>query len=133
MAMLFDRLTRRVHVSLQKAAPTFDTGKIGPGGAIILLTLNDLGPVSMITLARALVRDKSQMTRAVASLARKNLITREQSTADSRSITVSLTPDGHKMVRTLQHAIDDALNGQLSALSDEDRATLLRLLRAAVG
>ncbi|MEL7105435.1 MAG: MarR family transcriptional regulator [Pseudomonadota bacterium] len=133
MAMLFDRLARRIHVSLQKAAPEFDTEKIGPGGAIILLTLNDLGPVPMVALARALVRDKSQMTRVVASLARKDLVTRSQNAEDSRVVTVGLTPKSRAVVLTHQKAIDAAVNGQLSALSEADRATLYRLLQTAVG
>lgn len=133
MAMLFDRLTRRIHVSLQKAAPEFDTEKIGPGGGIILLTLNDLGPVPMAVLARALVRDKSQMTRAVASLARKDLVTRSANAEDSRVVTVALTDKGREMVLTLQKAIDQAVNAQLTPLSEDERRTLHDLLARAVG
>ena len=133
MAMLFDRLTRRIHVALQEAAPEYDTEKIGPRGEIILLTLNDLGPVPMAALARALVRDKSQMTRAVASLARKNLVQRSASDEDSRVVTVALTGKGREVVVTLQKAIDRAVNAQLTALNETERRTLHELLARAVG
>lgn len=133
MVMLFDRLTRRIHVALQMAASEFDTEKIGPGWGIILLTLNDLGPVPMAALARALVRDKSQMTRAVASLARKDLAERNAHAEDSRVVTVALTGKGRDVVLTLQKAIDRAVNAQLTELSEVERRTLHDLLARAVG
>ena len=87
----------------------------------------------MAALARALVRDKSQMTRAVASLARKNLVQRSASDEDSRVVTVALTGKGREVVVTLQKAIDRAVNAQLTALNETERRTLHELLARAVG
>lgn len=133
IALRFDRLVRQIHVALQEKAPEFDTEHVGPGGGMLLLSLSDLGRVPMITLARAQVRDKSQMTRMVASLERKGLVEKTNDPQDNRVVTVGLTPKGKAFVEGLQHAIAEAIGGALAPLSPAEQVLLGGLLEKALG
>lgn len=132
LALYLDRLVRRVHVELTRKAPEFDTDKIGPGGGMILLTLDELGECAMVDLARALVRDKSQMTRAVASLERKGLVAKTPSPSDSRVTLLQVTEKGQATVQRMQRAISEAMEAQLTHLDASQRLALQDLLRRAV-
>lgn len=132
LAVLLDRIVRRMHTTLHVKAPEFDTEKIGPGGAMILLTLDELGETSMNALTQALMRDKSQMTRAVGPLERKGIIKRAQSQQDARVTIISLTDRGQEMVATLQHVIGETADHVLSPLTREEKNTLQSLLARAL-
>ena len=84
LAILLDRFVRRIHLSLSAKAAEFDTYKIGAGGAIFLLTLDEMGTVPLSRLTAHMMRDKSQMTRLVRTMERKGLIVRSPSETDAR-------------------------------------------------
>lgn len=132
LALRFDRLVRQIHVSLQRKAPEFDTEEVGPGLAMVLLSLHDLGPVSMVALARAQVRDKSQMTRMIAALERKGLVSKTPDARDSRVVTVALTKKGSGFVQVLHSAIAEAIGGALSGLTEAEKRLLSGLLEKAL-
>ncbi|MEL6216767.1 MAG: MarR family transcriptional regulator, partial [Pseudomonadota bacterium] len=77
VARLVDRLMRRIHASLNAAAPDFDRHGVGPAGGILLLTLADIEPARVHDLATQISRDKSQVTRGIQALERKGLIVRQ--------------------------------------------------------
>lgn len=133
LAILLDRLMRRMQVGLHQSAPRFDPERIGPGGSMILLTLDELGQCPMHTLSSALCRDKSQMTRAVAALEKRGLVTKEPSTKDSRVTLIDLTDEGHDTVERVQTAIAQVLDSLLTPLAPSDKVELRRLLEDAVG
>lgn len=132
LAILLDRLVRRMHISLHKKAPQFDTERVGPSGAMLLLTLDEMGSGPLHALTARLARDKSQMTRLVQSLERKGLILRTPSTQDNRVTLVSLTPAGRDVVETHQAAIAETIEGSLTALSDAEKQQFQALLAKAV-
>ena len=76
LATHLDRFVRRLHIQLSERAKTFDQDSVGPGGAILLLTLSEMGTSPLSAIAARLMRDKSQLTREVASLERKGMVTR---------------------------------------------------------
>ncbi|MEL7116467.1 MAG: MarR family transcriptional regulator [Pseudomonadota bacterium] len=127
--MTLDRLVRRIHVSLSNKALDFDPDRIGPAGAMLILTLDELGCVPMQTLAKNMHRDKSQMTRIVQMLERKELLTRQTSEADARVTLVALSEKGRALVATHQAALAETLDDLLGHLSDQDVAVLTRLLK----
>ena len=131
LAIHLDRLLRRIHSGLHRKAPEFDTERIGPGGDMILLTLDETGPAPIHTLTERLVRDKSQMTRSLQSLERKGLITRAQSDEDSRVSVISLTHKGCEVVEIHQHAIAETVGGALKNLEPADKHALADLLAKA--
>ena len=128
LAILLDQLLRRIHVRLHKKAKTFDTDKVGPGGAMILLTLEEHGPLPMQALTQYLVRDKSQMTRAVGPLERKGCLTRKAHPTDARVTLIEIKEKGRALVARHQFALADTLDEVLAPLSDAQRDTLQELL-----
>ncbi|MEM8850595.1 MAG: MarR family transcriptional regulator [Pseudomonadota bacterium] len=132
LAILLDRFVRRLHLALHQKAPDFDTEKVGPGGAILLLTLAEMGETPMHALTKRLLRDKSQMTRAVRPLEQKGLIRREQSQKDCRINMIALTDKGQQVVDTHQRVVAETIDEILSPLSDTDQEKLRTLLQRAV-
>ena len=131
LAIHLDRLLRRIHVALHRKAPQFDTERIGPGGAMVLLTLDELGPAPIHALTQRLVRDKSQMTRSLQSLERKGLVARAQSAEDSRVNVISLTEAGKSVVAVHQVALAETIDAALHELDGAEKAALADLLARA--
>lgn len=130
LATHLDRFVRRLHVRLSTRAKDFDPDRVGPGGAMLLLTLAETGAAPLSKLAAQLVRDKSQLTREVASLERKGMVTRQLSDQDARVQLLSLTPKGDTLVALHKQAVADILDDMMIGLSEPDKATLETLLRA---
>ena len=128
LALLIDRFMRRIHTGLQQKAPAFDTENVGPGGGMVLLTLAEMGETEMGELSRRVARDKSQMTRMIRSLEKKELIYRRASALDARSVIVSLTPEGHQFVGIVQRTVAETIDELLGAASTEERAQLRSVL-----
>ena len=60
LALLVDRLMRRINSGLQATSADFDTNDVGPMGGMVLLTLADTGACDMHVLTEQMARDKSQ-------------------------------------------------------------------------
>ena len=133
LTLNLDRFVRRLHAMLHARATSFDTQRIGPGGAIILLTLADMEPVEMQALTVTVARDKSQMTRAVRALEEKGMLTRKVSDRDARVTILSLTEAGHALVAAHRAALSDCLDELLAPLAEADRASLRLLMQKIAG
>ncbi len=131
LAVLLDRFMRRIHMGLSEKALSFDTVGIGPGGAIVLLTVEEAGEISMAELARRMVRDKSQMTRAVARLERLGMVQKTTSEDDLRVTLISVTEAGSAMVKTHQTALAETI-GEVIGTDDPDARDRLRALLSNV-
>lgn len=132
LAFHLDRFVRHLHVTLHTKAKDFDPDRVGPGGAMILLSLSDMGTAGLNELTRRLARDKSQMTRAIQMLEGKGMVTRQQSPDDARVSLVALTEKGQALVDTHHRVLAETLDELLSPISPEDRAVLEALLKQAV-
>ncbi len=132
LAVLLDRLLRRIHLRLSEKAKRFDTEKVGPGGAMILLTIDDAQELSMQALTQRLVRDKSQMTRAVGPLVRKGFVQRTQDPQDARVTKLTLTAKGAAMVATHQTALAETLDEVLAHMPQAKREALRALISEAL-
>lgn len=128
LALLIDRLMRRIHFGLQERASEFDRKAVGPGGGIVLMTLAEMGPTGLNELTKRVARDKSQMTRTISSLEKKDLVLRELSPNDGRVSIVSLTPEGEKVVQELMAAVAGVIDDILEPVSKEETETLKKLL-----
>ncbi|MDJ0859469.1 MAG: MarR family transcriptional regulator [Dinoroseobacter sp.] len=131
IAQLVDRFFRRMQVGLDRRAKEFDTDRIGPGGSMILLTLEEIEPAPIHQLVTRMARDKSQMTRAVRALEAKNLIERMEASEDARVVLIQLTDKGQETVRRIQRALAETLDELLVHLSSADRQTFGWLLEQA--
>lgn len=131
LAILLDRFMRRLHMALRRKAPGFDTERIGPGGALVLLTIEETGTIPLNRLTDCLVRDKSQMTRTVRALEGKGLVARLQSPTDSRVSLIALTEAGRDVVETHQREIAETIDETLGPLSAAERRVFQAVLERA--
>jgi DNA-binding MarR family transcriptional regulator len=94
-------------------------------------------PQSLNELARAAGMDKSQMSRVVAGLTRKKIVTRAADVSDGRGIRLSLAAPGRSLYQKLIRAAaerDDAFRGCLTARERAALETILdKLAREARG
>lgn len=79
-------------------------------------------------LAAALHMDKGNLTRLLVKLEKGNLICRMRNPADKRSLSLSLTEQGHVVLDDFSHMIDLWSEQALSALQPEERAQLFDML-----
>ncbi|WP_050529907.1 MarR family winged helix-turn-helix transcriptional regulator [Pseudaestuariivita atlantica] len=128
LARAVDRLVRRIQAGLTERAPAIDAHRVGPFGGMLLLAIDDLQPVPMHVLSRAMTRDKSQLTRAVKSLEGKGLVVRERCVDDARAWRLSLTGEGAAVVRDISGVLSEVVGEVLSPLDPEDRDALARIL-----
>lgn len=132
LALLIDRLMRRIHVTLHAKAPEFDTERLGPGGSMILLTLAEMDGVALHELTRRVARDKSQMSRVVQSLENKGVVERRASPRDGRVSEVFLTEKGEAVVAVLTDALTEAIDQVMAPISQAEKATLKDIMRRIV-
>ncbi len=132
LALLIDRFMRRIHFGLQANAHSFDTAKVGPGGGIVLLTLAEMGCPELNELTTRVARDKSQMTRTIRSLETKGLVARKPSPNDARVSLVYLTQTGEEVVKAIQKAVAETIDGILSPISKSEEKVLRGLLERAL-
>lgn len=128
LALLVDRLMRAIHLGLQERAPGFDKEGVGPGGGIVLMTLADVGRISLAELTRRVARDKAQMTRLIRSLEAKGLIERETSDEDRRVSLISLTPKGSEIAGELLQTVAEVIGEIFEPISVREQETLTALL-----
>jgi len=128
IARLVDRLLRRIHGSLHVRAPEFDVYGVGQGGGLLLLTVAEEAPVGPGALSTLLARDKSQITRMVASLERKGLVQREADPNDARVSLLSLTDKGRDAVHRIRVATAEVLSSVLAPVSAQEREALREML-----
>ena len=129
LALLIDRLMRRIHVKLRRRAPQFDVERIGPGGALLLLTLADMPGAAIGDLTCRMGRDKSQMTRTIQALEAKGLLVRSQAADDGRVSTLEFTDKGRVVLDDHRRAMAEAIDEVLAPIGDRDRDVLRGLLR----
>jgi DNA-binding MarR family transcriptional regulator len=90
------------------------------------------GPRTLRELAELLGTDAPAATVAVNDLERRGLVTRCEHPEDRRAKLVSLTPAGRAILRAEKSVADHAPEA-MAALSDEDLASLVRIVDGFAG
>ena len=105
-----------------------ETG-LGASDFAILETLLHKGPLPVNVIGRKVLLTTGSMTSAVDRLARRGLVARKDDPTDRRVRHVHLTAEGRRLIKLAfaQHAED--LEEIAAALTRDERATLVRLLR----
>jgi len=132
LALLIDRLMRRIHSGVHAKAHVFDTERVGPGGGFVLLTIADMGCPELHELTKRVARDKSQMTRTIRTLETKGLVARKTASHDARVTLVSLTDSGQETVRAIQQAVAETIGEILAPISKSEEDVLKSLLHRAL-
>ncbi len=97
---------------------------------ILLLELHGGGRMSMGELSQRLRISKGATTRMVDLLLEKGLVERGRSEADRRMVMVSPSARGGEMARRIEQANRRKVGEALTAVPQEERASLLDLLKA---
>jgi DNA-binding MarR family transcriptional regulator len=72
-----------------------------PGRFAALMVLRDNPTITQSALGRAIARDKSSVTPLLQGLQRQGLVRRKRSTADRRTVTLTLTAAGKRVLNEL--------------------------------
>ena len=99
----------------------------------ILITLCHRSPLTMTQIGELIGASKEQATRAVAPLADEGLVQREVSPRNRTKVYVSLTAEGHALVRDLivrcSEKLEERMNERLTA--EEQKALRMHLAESA--
>ncbi|MGH6989342.1 MAG: MarR family winged helix-turn-helix transcriptional regulator [Stellaceae bacterium] len=120
-------------VSFRSFAQRTGMKHLRPGRFAALMVLRDNPDITPGALGRAIARDKSSVTPLVQDLQRNGLIRRKSSPTDHRSVTLTLTPAGQRLLRDLighARAHDDQLDEIAGAAKAEFVAILQRIADA---
>ena len=96
----------------------------------VLVELAARGPLRPSDLALALKVDRSTATRMCERLVRKSLIQRRRGTADRRSVRVSLTSAGRKLITEVSQRRRVEIGAIVARMSGADMRAALEALRA---
>ncbi|GAA1793024.1 MarR family winged helix-turn-helix transcriptional regulator [Planosporangium flavigriseum] len=115
------RLARRIRLA---------TNDIPPLQLSALATLEQHGPLRSGELAAREAVTAPTMTRVLASLADRGLITREPDPTDARSVRVSLSPAGVEALVRIRSERTALLVARVARLTEEQRVALVAALPA---
>ncbi len=104
-------------------------GELTPGRFSLLMLLKHNPGINQTDLSRAVGLDKSTLTPALDQLERKGLIIRERTANDRRTYALSLSERGEALLADLTAKVERHEENIVAALSDAERAALLRLLK----
>jgi DNA-binding MarR family transcriptional regulator len=85
------------------------------------------GRLRRVDLAQRLALTPSGVTRLLAPLERRKIVTREDGGHDARATYAVLTPSGQRLVKDATATVEAVAEAILASLSDRDRATFAKL------
>src|SRR5918996_2572519 len=121
-----DKLNSAMIHLLRRAAREDAAAGIGPAQLSALSVLVFGGATTLGRLADAEQVRPPTMTRIVAALEEAGLVRKETGRDDRRSVRVSATPAGRRLMQAARRRRIQALSGRLEGLSQRDLATLAR-------
>lgn len=95
----------------------------------LLVIIERRGPIGVVELAGLVGRDYTTVSRQLATLARRKLITRRPSPTDARSRTAEITSKGKTTTNALDAARERLATKVLANWSEKDLKELMRLMR----
>ena len=116
------------HASFRAFARRVGLSDLKPGRFAAMMVIRSNPGITQSQLGRAIARDKSSVTPLVRQLDKDGLVRRLPSKTDRRSVSLTLTRDGEKMLRRLlAHAA--AHDRRLDAIVGPEKSELIRLLK----
>lgn len=95
----------------------------------VLEALHHLGPLCQAELAKKILRSGGNMTMVVDNLERRGLVQRKRDTADRRYVTVTLTPDGERILEATFPQHVEAVVREFDHLSAAEQEQLAQLCK----
>lgn len=120
------KIMRAVDLHSRRLVEAF--GMTGPQ----LVTLREaqrLGPTSASAIARAVHLSQGTVTGILSRLESRGLITRQRSATDRRSVVVSITPGGQRLLDIAPSLLQDRFRHELERLEEWERLLILSTLQ----
>lgn len=95
----------------------------------IIKTLRDYGTMHIAEIGEKLLIPKPQMTHLIDRLVSLDIIIRQTDNSDRRTINITLTEKGERIIEEFDTVIRDSIQDRLSGLTDEDLKELSVSLR----
>jgi MarR family transcriptional regulator, 2-MHQ and catechol-resistance regulon repressor len=95
----------------------------------VLETLYHLGPMCQGELSGKLLRSTGNMTLVLDNLEHRGLTRRVRNPEDRRSLTISLTGEGEKLIQRIFPLMAAAITAEFGVLTSEEQSTLGSLCR----
>lgn len=128
LAQELDRVVRKIDAHMHKRMPQKDAARVGPMGALLLMQLETSQPCSIQTLADAMGRDNSQLTRLIRDLEQKGVLERKRHETDKRISLIQLTDVGRAFLSGAKDTLTDVVDLVIEPLSPEERRMLVDIL-----
>jgi len=121
---------RRAQVAMfQNFAKVLDDWNISPGQVGVLSLVKANSGINQTRVGNALGIDRSTLVAVIDRLEDRNLIARTPSPTDRRSHALVLTDEGERYLAKLLPQVHEHERQIATNLSDDERATLIALLR----
>ncbi|MXP63234.1 MarR family transcriptional regulator [Roseomonas sp. M0104] len=131
---LLGHLLRRAHGRMQAGFAEATSGRGVTASEFALLCLVEANPgITLGQLAQAAALDKSTLSPAMQRLTERQLVERQPVSGDRRTQALRLSPEGTALLPSLKASVDDYEGRMVSPLSEQERTTLLSLLRKLNG
>ena len=132
-----ERIALDAFIKLRRAAESVSSrvnGHLADAGLTesqfgVLEALWHLGPLSQAVLARKILRSSGNLTLVVDNLEKRALVARSRESRDRRFVTVSLTPEGKELIRSLFPPHVQRIVAEFEHLTADERIELARLCR----
>jgi DNA-binding MarR family transcriptional regulator len=125
-----------LHVAYHRVMSSFGRtvgqGEVTPAIIGVLAALAECPGISQAKLARLIGLERATVGTTVARASAAGLVVRQDAHADARSYTLSLSPRGARMLRTLRRRIAAHESEAGARLTAEERRTLRSLLHKLV-
>jgi DNA-binding MarR family transcriptional regulator len=109
----------------RKLRKSTGSGGVTPSQYSALFALDRHGPFRLGELARREQIGKSTVTRLVAGLEARALVTRSEDDSDARSSIIGITADGRALLEDLARGSNDYLRQRMEGLEEADLGRLL--------
>ena len=119
-------------IDLQSRRMVEECGLTGPQ-LVVLRESARLSGASISALARAVSLSQPTVSGIVERLEKRELVRRERSEQDRRSVFVSVTPQGARVLRDAPSLLQDRFRGELARLDEWERTQMLSILQRLAG
>ena len=125
-------LLRTADVVRRFIARVLEPYGITPQQFNVLRILRGAGPEGLptLTIAERMIEEAPGITRLLDRLEAKGLVRRQRCPEDRRQVLCHATPQGLDLLGRIDGAMNEADEGALGTLSEEDKVQLIRLLDA---
>lgn len=94
----------------------------------VLALLAQLGPLTAVRIVEEVVQDKANMSRAIAELHKKKLVTKLPNPKHKRSQFIWLTKSGMALYKKIEPVFTEQAEMFCNSLSEKEKTTLCKLL-----